>query len=75
MTVPNEVNPIWRARFVLHFPPWVASAYAGGYGGTGGPRCSHFWPGVRSAGPWLEGSVPDWPSWGQPSGPARSTDG
>jgi len=34
-----------------------------------GAACSHFWPGVRSAGPWLSGGR------GEPSGPARSTDG
>ena len=29
--------------------------------GSRGPRCPHFWAGVCSAGPWLEGSEPDWP--------------
>jgi len=25
------------------------------FGGTRGARCSHFWPGAWSVGPWLEG--------------------
>ena len=37
--------------------------------GRGGTRCPHFWPGVCSAWPWLEGLQ------GKPLGQARSTEG
>jgi len=39
-----------------------------------GVALPHFWSVVSSAGPWLEGSEPDWPPGGKPSGPARSTE-
>ena len=72
-SVPGRQSARFRHEVKRRVPKGGAeSSQSGGLGfvsWVAGPRCSHFWPVVRSGGPWLGG-------WrGKPSGPARSTDG
>ncbi len=58
-----------RASETIGVPHRSARWPGAGGMGSRGSRSSHFWPGVCSAGPWLEGQQ------GKPKGPALHTPG